>query len=240
MNGKLLVPIGLIVAGLIIAGAVVYANTNSCPEISGGISGEEAGERTMSFINENILRGQAVASLIETTEENGIYKVVFEVEGQEAEWRISKDGAMIFPQAIDLTETQDPVEEEGVTIGNFSVSTDEVCLEDNKPVVYFFGSESCPHCVWEHPVVQEVMAKFEGVISFHDNMENGENMDIFDKYSTGGIPAIVLGCKYYRVGSGENQGKETEVNNLTALVCSLTNGQPGEVCDQVQDLINQI
>lgn len=240
MNLKLLIPVGLVIAGLIIAGAIVYTNSNSCGDSLEKISEEEAGEKTISFINDNILRGQATASIIETAEENGVYKVTFEVEGQEAEWRVSKDGELIFPQVIELAEVAEPAQQEGKTIGNFSVSDDEICSEDGKPIVYFFGSESCPHCVWEHPVVQEVMAKFEGVVSFHDNMENGEDMDIFDKYSTGGIPTIVLGCKYYRVGSGENQGKETEIDNLTALTCKLTNNQPGDVCSQVQDLINQI
>jgi len=242
MNKKLLlIPVGLIVAGILIAGAVVYTN-GSCPEevVENKISSEDAGNKLITFVNDNILAGQATASLVEVVEDGNLYKVSFNVEGQDVEWRISKDGESIYPEVIKIDEFSAPAQEQGVTVGNFSVSEEEVCLEDGKPVVYFFGSESCPHCEWEHPVVQEVMAKFEGHVSFKDNMDNQEDMDVFQRFSTGGVPTTVLGCKYYRVGSGQNQGEETETDNLTALTCMLTGGQPGEVCNEVQDVINQI
>jgi len=49
-----------------------------------------------------------------------------------------------------------------------------------------------------------------------------------------------MGCKYYRVGSGESSGIDEEAKALTAITCKLTNGQPGNVCSAVQDLIDQI
>lgn len=238
MNKLLLIPLGIVIAGVLIAGAIIY--TSQGCKVEGEVSSEEAGEKVLAFINDNLLRGAEEASLLGVTEENGIYKVSFEVMGQEAEWGVSRDAKVVFPQAVDLTEAAEPAQEESTTIGNFSVSSEEVCLEDGKPIVYFFGSESCPHCQWEHPVVEEVMANFEGLVSFHNNMDTGEDMDVFQRFSTGGIPAMVIGCKYYRVGSGENQGQETEINNLTALACKITNGQPSDVCSQVQDLIDQI
>ena len=120
------------------------------------------------------------------------------------------------------------------TAGDFLVLEDEVCTEDGKPIVYYFGSSGCPHCTWEHPVIQEVMAKFENQISFHDLMDKQEEMEIFQKYieiNGGGIPFIVLGCKYVRVGSGERAGEEAEKQALTQLICELTNNQPPQVCE---------
>jgi len=119
------------------------------------------------------------------------------------------------------------------TVGDFLVLNDEVCLEDGKPIVYYFGSSSCPHCTWEHPVIQEVMAKFADQISFHDLMDKQEEMEVFQKYidiNGGGIPFIVLGCKYVRVGSGEQAGEEQEKAALTQLICELTGGQPSGIC----------
>ena len=119
------------------------------------------------------------------------------------------------------------------TVGNFLVLNDEVCVEDGKPIVYYFGSSSCPHCTWEHPIIQEVMAQFADQISFHDLMDKQEEMEIFRKYldiNGGGIPFIVLGCKYARVGSGERAGEEAEKQALTQLICELTGGQPAGVC----------
>jgi len=199
------------------------------------LSSDEAAEKLLSFVNKNILRGRQTASLMESSEEAGFYKVRFEVEGQEVEWRITRDGRFIFPQIIDLAEVVEPAEETDKEVGNFSVSSDEVCREDGKPIVYFFGSESCPHCRWEHPIMEEVAEKFGDKISFHNNMDtDGINADkeVFGKYSTGGIPTIVLGCKYYRVGSGESLGKEEEAGVLTDLICKLTDNKPSELCQK--------
>lgn len=232
-----LIPIAIIIAGLAIAGVFVYTNYSKCPVCSQEeekeiISSDQAAEKLLNFVNNNILRGQVEASLIETLEEAGFYKVKFEVEDQEVEWQISRDGRFIFPQVIDLTEVVEPAEETEKEIGNFSVSSDEICRENNKPIIYFFGSEGCPHCVWEHPIVEEVAGKFGDEISFHNNMDSEEDMDVFQKYSTGGIPTVVLGCKYYRVGSGESLGKEKEAEALTSLICKLTDNQPSDVCSK--------
>lgn len=230
MNNKQIL-LGLAIAGILVAGAIVYTNYQKCQ--AGACLGEtstesqiipsqEAADKLIAFINNNILKGQAVASLIEVLEENGLYKVKFNVEDQEVEWQMSKDGKLVFPQVIDLTKE--------IAVGNFSISSDEVCKEDGKPIVYFFGSEGCPHCLWEHPIIEEVAAKFGDNISFHNNMSGDEDNEVFDKYSTGGVPTLVLGCKYYRVGSGEAAGEEEETKNLTSLICDLTNNQPAAVC----------
>ncbi|MBU2545409.1 thioredoxin family protein [Patescibacteria group bacterium] len=240
MNNKLFIPVAIIIVGVLIAGVVVFTNSKSN---GGEISLEEASEKVMSFINETVLQGQAEASLVEIVEENGLYKVKFSVEEEEVDWRITKDGQLIFPQTINLADFNKESEESdtSTTIGNFFVSNDEVIMEDGKPAIYFFGSETCPHCKWEHPIMEEVAKKFEGQISFHNNMDSDADGDVFSKYSKDGyIPTTIIGGKYYRVGSGENLGEEENVKNLTALICKLTNNQPAEVCSQVQDLINSI
>ena len=119
------------------------------------------------------------------------------------------------------------------TVGDFLVLDEEICTENGKPVVYYFGSTGCPHCTWEYPIIQAVTAEFGDQISFHDLMDKQEEMEIFQKYidiNGGGIPFIVLGCKYVRVGSGERAGEETEKQALTQLICELTNNQPPQIC----------
>ena len=119
------------------------------------------------------------------------------------------------------------------TVGDFLVLGEELCTEDGKPIVYYFGSSGCPHCRWEHPIIQEVAKQFGDAISFHDLMDKQEEMEVFQKYfdiNRGGIPFIVLGCQYARVGSGERMGEEAEKQALTELICRLTGGQPSGVC----------
>lgn len=143
-----------------------------------------------------------------------------------------------------VTPSPQPVQEElPATIGNFLVTEDRLCQEGGKPVIYMFGSSGCPHCTWEHPIFEKVTAKFADLISVHDNMDTQDDMDVFQKYSQinrGGIPFLVLGCRYARVGSGENVGEVAEEENLTALICELTGGEPTEVCQEISDLIEQI
>ena len=45
-------------------------------------------------------------------------------------------------------------------IGRFLVMDDELCTEDGKPIIYFFGSNSCSYCQWERPVINEVASLF--------------------------------------------------------------------------------
>lgn len=99
---KKLIPIAIIIVGVLIAGAVVYTNYTKCPEGASTkiqiLSPQEAGEKAIDFINQNILRGRATASLIEILEENGLYKVKFSIGEQEVESYVTLDGKFLFPE----------------------------------------------------------------------------------------------------------------------------------------------
>lgn len=246
-TNKNLIIIGLLVVCGILAGGLIYSQFN----LPGGgfLSVEEAAKTGLDYINEKLLPQGITASLVgEPSEEQGLYRFRIKLEDQEFFSYITKDGKILFPEGIDLESEISPVQETpetqetqgGFTIGNFSVSEDEVCLEDGKPIIYFFGSRSCSFCTWEHPIMERVAEKFTDYISFHNNMDSGEDMDVFGKYSTGGIPTLVFGCKYHRVGAGTQLGEEQETKNLTALICKLTGSRPADVCEQVQDLIQEI
>ena len=242
-NRKNLIPIAIIIAGLLIAGAFVYVNQGKVSEKAPeGLSPQQAAEKAINYINQNLLQGGATASLINVVEENGIYKFRLKIGQNEYDSYVTKNGKLLFIQGIDLEKPRKKVEEPKgePTIGDFLVSEDEICKEDGKPIVYFFGSKRCPHCAWEHPIVEKVAKNFQGYMSFHNNMDSQADMDVFRKYSTGGIPTLVLGCKYYRVGSGERAGEEMESKVLTALICKLTENKLVDICNEVQDLISQI
>lgn len=141
------------------------------------------------------------------------------------------------------TVTPQPSPSYEKTVGDFLVTNNEICREDGKPVVYFFGSTGCPHCVWEKPVIQKVMKNFEGLVSYHENIDNQNDADVFAKYSDvnpGYIPFLVFGCKYARVGSGESIGEEKEVEALTAILCKLTEGKPSSVCNPLKDITSTV
>lgn len=135
------------------------------------------------------------------------------------------------------------------TIGNFLITDKEICEEDGKPIVYFFGSSSCSHCVWEKPIAKKVFDQFKDEISYHENFDSANDSDVFNKYSDinpGYVPFLVIGCKYARVGAGEQLGatdeesQKLEEEAMTAIVCKLTDGKPKDVCDKVKDQTKEI
>jgi thiol-disulfide isomerase/thioredoxin len=234
---KIIIPLSIIAVGIIIAAVFVFINQEKIkgPALK-ELSDQQAAEKAINYVNENLLGQGIVASLINVSDAGSVYKIRLKIGETEYDSYVTKDGRLLFTeQGIDLDKKQ-----KGTTIGNFSISEDEVCKENEKPIVYFFGSNSCPHCLWEHPIFEKVVNNFEGYISFHNNMDSDKDTEVLTKYSTGGIPTLVLGCKYYRVGSGEQAGEEAESKNLTALFCKLTGEKPGDICEPVKDLINQI
>ncbi len=231
----------ILVVGFSISGTYFYLNKNKPPQEK-FLSSQEAGQKALNYINENLLQKGVTASLADVVQENGLYKFRLKVGEQEFVSYITKNGKILFPEeGIDLEKASaTQPKEKTLTIGDFAINEDEICREQEKPIVYFFGSKNCPHCQWEHPIVESVTKNFEEHISFHNNMDSNENMDIFSKYSTGGIPTLVFGCKYSRVGSGEQSGEKEETKNLTAIICKLTANQPSDICNSVQDLVEQI
>lgn len=139
------------------------------------------------------------------------------------------------------------------TAGDFLITDKEICEEDGKPIIYFFGSSSCPHCVWEKPIAKKVFDQFKNEISYHENFDSSEDSDVFTKFqpyldevSRNSIPFLILGCKYVRVGAGEQLGttdeesQKLEEEALTAIVCKLTSGKPGSVCDSAKDKTSEV
>jgi len=239
-----IIVIAILVAGVSIAGTFFYVTKTKTPQAN-LLSPQEAAQKALNYINENLIEKGVVTSLVDVVEENGLYKFRLKVGEQEFVSYVTKNGKILFPEeGIDLekavTVQPETQEEKTPTIGNFLVGKEEICKENEKPIIYFFGSQSCSHCKWEHPIVEKVAKSFEGYISFHNDMDANADTDIFGKYSTGGIPTLVFGCKYYRVGSGEGEGEELESKNLTAIICKLTGNQPSSICNLFQDLINQI
>lgn len=144
------------------------------------------------------------------------------------------------------TPTAIPTQNYPTTVGSFFVTDKETCLEKDKPLVYFYGSSTCPHCIWEKPIIKEVTDKFKTEIVYHENIDNQKDMDVFQKYADinpGYVPFLVFGCKYVRVGAGEQLGTteeestELEKEALTAVLCKLTGDKPASVCSSVKNKV---
>ncbi len=147
---------------------------------------------------------------------------------------------------IELAQLKREIEqirkEKGKTIGDFIYTGEELCASDGKPVVYFFGTSWCPHCRWEKPIIKQVAGEFSNSIVFRFyelDLQSApkEDMTVFQKFSpNGAVPTLVLGCRYYRVGSGEKFGEEAEMEALRALLCKITQGG-ADICNRYAGIV---
>ncbi len=185
---------------------------------------KKAAEKAVNYINQYIVpEGQNAKITNVFAEKVAFYKFLLSVGEQEYTSYVSVDGKkLVTGNEYNLDENPNKIDgKEFVKISNgyYEIKGAEICKENGKPIVYFFGSKSCPHCDWQSPIVNEVVKGFEGKISYHENIDNTKELDILSKYSPqGSIPTTIIGCKYFKVGSGENIGEEKEKQAITDLI----------------------
>ncbi len=113
-----------------------------------GLSVEEISVKTEKYINDNILRGQAIASVKDVKEASGLYLLTIEIGSQMLESYATKDGVLLLPQAINLNEAQDADAPEGASasvkleVGDAPVKG----VEDAPLTIIEFSDLSCPFC----------------------------------------------------------------------------------------------
>lgn len=131
-------------------------------------------------------------------------------------------------------------------VGGFlNIENANVSGINGKPLVYFFGTTWCPHCNWERPLFINATSAFGTWSGAYGDLSGAtftsdylvvrayeidkvqppeQDIKVFQHYSPkGSIPLIVLGGKYFRIGSGETNGAANETAALTALLCKITN-----------------
>ncbi len=243
IDTKMLVLAGVMVVTLLLFASMTwgegkpFSSMNWGDNAKGAVSADVASSRAISFIDETYIRGAAVIKLVETIKESDVYRITLDIEGDRFDVFTTLDGKIFFPEGFDLEDRA--VFER--TMGGFVKVDDDLCLDDGKPIIYYFGTSECPFCQWQHPVVVEAMERFKGYVSFKDNTDTDDDLEVFFRYSDGGVPLIVAGCNYFRVGAGGSQGdEESDRDIISAIACKLTGGEPGDVCDGLEEIINEI
>lgn len=153
-TNKNLIPASIAVAGLLIAGAIIFIGQGSV----GQIGPEEAGQKVVSYIEENnLLTPGVTVSLVDYSDEGNVYRVDLEIkEGDmllgEIPSYVSKDGKFWFPEGYDMTQSFDQLQPEMDEQVQLEYLPEEIaalesfadCLYDNNFVIY--GNDACPYC----------------------------------------------------------------------------------------------
>ena len=96
---KILLPLAIVVAAFMIVEGLYRISKG---EVPGALSSEQAAVKAIDYINQVVLNGQVVASLLEVTEESGLYKLRLTIEGEGYEFHVTKDGKLLFPQGTEI------------------------------------------------------------------------------------------------------------------------------------------
>ncbi len=103
------------------------------------VSADEAGKRTVKFINDNLLQAGTTAEFKSAAEKNGLYAVNLTINDQEIQIFISKDAKLLFAQfPIDMNAPIPKAETPAATTPTEVPKTD-------KPVVELFVMTHCPY-----------------------------------------------------------------------------------------------
>ncbi len=190
---------------------------------------KQAADKAVDYVNKYIVPQEQKAKVAQVFPEKvTFYRFLMDVAGQQYPSYVSIDGkTLLSAKEYNLDKNPNTIDgKEFVNIDNGfqEVKGAEVCKENGKPIVYFFGSKTCPHCEWELPIVQEVAKLFGDKISYHENIDSDKDSAILSKFSPqGGIPTLVIGCKYFKIGSGESTGSAKEKQSLLLLINKVLN-----------------
>lgn len=172
--------LGAIVLLLIIGFAVYQKN----PDVFGklftkNLTQDEAKTKLTDFIEKNLVAPGTKVEIKSIMDENGLYKVVVGVSGQEITSYMSKDGTKFFPQAMDLAEADKKAEND-----QQAAAPKEVPKSD-APEVKLFVMSYCPYGTQIEkgilPVVKTLGSKIKYTLEFvdyamHGDKEIAENM----------------------------------------------------------------
>jgi hypothetical protein len=159
---KNLIPIAIVISGLLIAGTFLYLfqiKLKGVEEKIKFLSPQEAAEKAINFINENILKG-ATASLLNVSEENGVYKIRLKIEEQEYDSYVTKDGKLLFTNSIDLEKQPET-----------SVEQPKKCEDvkkSDKPFLEAFVVSKCPFGLQMQRILNAIV---KNIPSLAENMK---------------------------------------------------------------------
>lgn len=97
----------IIVLGVIISFTIVYSQQGG---ISRNLSSQEAGEKVLNYVNDNLLQEGIEATLLSSeAQDRFLYKLELSVQGQTFEAYTTRDGKLLFLQPpINLDEPLPP------------------------------------------------------------------------------------------------------------------------------------
>jgi len=125
----------------------------------------------------------------------------------------------------------------------FSVTDNDICEQDGKPVIRMLSTTWCPHCNWIKSTFDKVVKEYADsgkIVAYHWQLDSEDNtltdgieskvpkseIEIFNQFNPrNSVPTFIFGCKYYRIGNGyeENNDLASEEREFMNIIEILIN-----------------
>jgi glutaredoxin len=149
----------------------VYMNFRGV-SFSGQLSSNDVGKKVIDFINNNLVQPGTSASLVSVKDMGSYYEIITSYQGQQIPVYATKDGKILFLQAIEMTETQ-----KTQTQTTTQQQTQDIPKKD-VPDVKVFIMSYCPFGIQAVKALLPVMKLLDGkaniTIHYVDYIMHGE------------------------------------------------------------------
>jgi hypothetical protein len=146
--------------------------------MEGALTKEEAGQKIMSFINNNLMAPGTEATLDSIEEEAGIYKMEISAEDQKITSYVTKDGKVFFPQAMDIAEVEKQIQIQKAAAEQEEQAAAVEVEKTDKPKIELFVMAYCPYGTQIEkgmvPVMEALGDKADIEVKFCDYAMHGE------------------------------------------------------------------
>jgi glutaredoxin len=149
----------------------IYMNFRGV-SFSGQLSSNDVGKKVIDFINNNLVQPGTSASLVSVKDMGSYYEIITSYQGQQIPVYATKDGKILFLQAIEMTETQ-----KTQTQTTTQQQTQDIPKRD-VPDVKVFIMSYCPYGIQAVKALLPVMKLLDGkaniTINYVDYIMHGE------------------------------------------------------------------
>lgn len=165
----------MIASGILFLLLIVSMFTNGFASLfKSELSGQEAGDKAIKYVNEVLLRGTMDASIGDIKDVGDLYNMKLNIAGQVFDSYITKDGRLLFPQAVDLNEEPETLN------GETTATSCEDMPKADKPTVEVYYMSYCPYGV------QAMNGMYPVAKLFGDKVDIQPHFVIYENYAGGG------------------------------------------------------
>ncbi|MBU2474835.1 MAG: hypothetical protein ABII94_05035 [Patescibacteria group bacterium] len=140
---------------------------------------EEAKNKALQFINDNLMKPDSKAEIATTTEENGLYKFVVNIGREEnIDSYMTKDGKKFFPNVMDIEEIEKETKQKETELSEEEESSIQTITKTDNPKVELFVMSHCPYGTQIEkgiiPVLEILKDKVDFELKFCDYAMHGK------------------------------------------------------------------